>query len=117
MCSFISMITEVVNMHKLIFQKVSNLGPATDFYKKLSLECSAQQIAVDIFLLNTQYADMSSIACISKYSGGSVYHFNGLNTVSCPGESKRYEGTLRRYFTRKIGFEAVMRIRCTRGKI
>ena len=44
-----------------------------------------------------------------------MYHFNGMNASTCPGEAKRYEGTLRRYFTRKIGFEAVMRIRCTRG--
>ena len=27
----------------------------------------------------------------------------------------KFESALRRYFTRKIGFEAVMRIRCTRG--
>jgi hypothetical protein len=31
-----------------IFQNVSNLGPATDFYKKLALDCSAQQVAVDL---------------------------------------------------------------------
>ena len=27
----------------------------------------------------------------------------------------KFENALRRYLTRKIGFEAVMRIRCTRG--
>jgi len=45
------------------------LSPVTDFYKKLSLDCSAQQIAVDMFLLNAQYADIatvgqSSTACV-----------------------------------------------------
>ena len=44
-----------------IFQNVSNLGPATDFYKKLALDCSAQQVAVDLMMLNGQYADISSI--------------------------------------------------------
>lgn len=43
------------------FQNVHHLGPATDFYKKLALDCSAQQIAVDMFLLNSQYADIASI--------------------------------------------------------
>ena len=43
------------------FQKISNLGPASDFYKKLALDCSAQQIAVDMFFLNAQYADISTI--------------------------------------------------------
>ena len=42
-------------------QDVSSLGPATDFYKKLALDCSAQQIAVDVFMFNGQYADMASI--------------------------------------------------------
>ena len=48
----------------LYFQGVTNLGPATDFYKKLSLDCSAQQIAVDLFMMNGQYAD---IATLCKY--------------------------------------------------
>ena len=26
------------------------LGPVTDFYKKLALDCSGQQVAVDLFL-------------------------------------------------------------------
>lgn len=42
-------------------QEVQNLGPATDFYKRLALECTGQQIALDLFMLNTQYADIASI--------------------------------------------------------
>ncbi|ELU09049.1 hypothetical protein CAPTEDRAFT_176588 [Capitella teleta] len=96
-------------------RKIQNLGPATDFYKKLALDCSAQQIAVDLFLLNSQYTDIATVAGISKYSGGCIYYYPGFHTVSSPAEADRFEGALRRYFTRKIGFEAVMRIRCTRG--
>ena len=44
-----------------LLQDVPNLGPAIDFYKKLALDCSAQQIAVDLFMFNSQYADMASI--------------------------------------------------------
>lgn len=40
---------------------VQHLGPATDFYKRLALECSGQQIAVDIFLLNSQYSDLATL--------------------------------------------------------
>lgn len=40
---------------------VSHLGPATDFYKRLSLEYSGQQIAADLFLLNCQYSDLSTL--------------------------------------------------------
>lgn len=96
-------------------KNVQNLGPVTDFYKKLALDCSAQQIAVDIFMLNSQYADIATIAGAAKYSGGCLYFFPGFHTSKNPAETERFESSLRRYFTRKIGFEAVMRIRCTRG--
>ena len=55
-------------------------------------------------------------ACIAKYSGGSLHYFPGMHVTNNPAEAERFEGTLRRYLTRKVGFEAVMRIRCTRGK-
>ena len=40
---------------------VPNLNPATDFYKKLALDCSGQQVAVDHFLLGGQYMDIASL--------------------------------------------------------
>ena len=46
----------------------------TDFYKKLSLDCSAQQIAVDMFMLNAQYADIATVGqCQSTELVVSVY--------------------------------------------
>lgn len=94
---------------------VPNLGPATDFYKKLALDCSAQQIAVDLFMLNSQYIDMASVECISKFSGGCVYYYPMFHHVGQPHLAEKFEVDLRRYFTRKIGFESVMRIRCSKG--
>ncbi|XP_013421986.1 protein transport protein Sec24A [Lingula anatina] len=94
---------------------VAHLGPATDFYKKYALDCSAQQIAVDIFFLNGQYADITSIACASKFSGGDLHYYPMLHSVANPAEVERFENDLRRYLTRKIGFESVMRVRCTKG--
>ena len=40
---------------------VAALNPATDFYKKLALECAGEQIAVDIFMLAGQYSDLASL--------------------------------------------------------
>lgn len=93
----------------------ASLGPATDFYKKLALDCSAQQVAVDVFFMNGQYADIASVSCIAKYSAGSVQYYPSFHTAKNPGMSDKFETDLRRYLTRKIGFESVMRIRCTRG--
>ncbi|XP_048248104.1 protein transport protein Sec24A-like isoform X3 [Haliotis rufescens] len=96
-------------------KNVPHLGPATDFYKKLALDCSAQQISVDLFLLNGQYADLATLTCVSKYSAGCVYYYPSFHTLKTPGLVDRFDADFRRYLTRKIGFEAVMRIRCTRG--
>lgn len=43
------------------FQDIQHLSPATDFYKKLALDCSGQQVAVDLFLLSSQYCDLASL--------------------------------------------------------
>lgn len=42
------------------------LRPQTDFYKRLALDCSSQQIAVDLFLLNSQYADLATVGNVLK---------------------------------------------------
>lgn len=41
---------------------MQNLSPATDFYKKFALDCAAEQVAVDLFLLSGQYADIASLS-------------------------------------------------------
>uniref|UniRef100_A0A8P0NTE1 SEC24 homolog B, COPII coat complex component n=1 Tax=Canis lupus familiaris TaxID=9615 RepID=A0A8P0NTE1_CANLF len=94
---------------------VQHLGPATDFYKKLALDCSGQQTAVDLFLLSSQYSDLASLACMSKYSAGCIYYYPSFHFTHNPSQAEKLQKDLKRYLTRKIGFEAVMRIRCTKG--
>ncbi|EDO29943.1 predicted protein, partial [Nematostella vectensis] len=92
-----------------------NLAPATDFYKKFALDCAAEQVAVDVFLLAGQYADIATLMCASKYSGGCVYYYPDFHASRNPTAVEKFENEFTRYLTRKIGFEAVMRVRCTRG--
>lgn len=94
--------------------EVSHLNPANDFYKRLALECSGQQIAVDLFIVNSTYVDIATISGISRFSGGCIHHFP-LFKVTKNLDCESFEKCFRRYLLRKIGFEAVMRIRCTRG--
>lgn len=94
--------------------EAQHLNPATDFYKRLALECSSQQIAVDLFIVNSQYVDVATISGISRFSGGSIYHFP-LFKATRRLQNESFGRYFRRYVTRKIGFEAVMRVRCTRG--
>lgn len=95
-------------------KEVPHLNPATDFYKRLALDCSGQQIAVDLVVLNRQYGDLATVSGISKFSGGCIYYLP-LAQLSKPENVTVFQNMLRRYLRRKIGFEAVMRIRCTRG--
>ena len=53
-------------------------------------------------------------AGISKHSGGCVHHFP-LYQKTKPQIVDSLKHCFKRYLVRKIGFEAVMRIRCTRG--
>ncbi|XP_047272605.1 protein transport protein Sec24A isoform X4 [Homo sapiens] len=92
-----------------------HMTPSTDFYKKLALDCSGQQVAVDLFLLSGQYSDLASLGCISRYSAGSVYYYPSYHHQHNPVQVQKLQKELQRYLTRKIGFEAVMRIRCTKG--
>ncbi|XP_043925169.1 protein transport protein Sec24A [Protopterus annectens] len=96
-------------------KEIQHLSPATDFYKKLALDCSGQQIAVDFFALSGQYSDLASLACISRYSSGCIYHYPSYHHEHNPTQVLKFQKDLKRYLTRKIGFEAVMRIRCTKG--
>lgn len=47
-------------------QDVQNLTPATDFYKKFALDCAAEQVAVDLFLLSGQYSDIATLSKSAK---------------------------------------------------
>ncbi|XP_028160482.1 protein transport protein Sec24B [Ostrinia furnacalis] len=93
---------------------VAHLNPATDFYKRLALDCSGAQVAVDLFLLNSQYSDLATLSGMSKFSAGTVYHIP-LFRASRTWQADQLTRMFARYLTRKIGFEAVMRVRCTRG--
>ena len=53
--------------------------------------------------------------CISRYSAGSIYYYPSYHHQHNPAQVECFQKDLKRYLTRKIGFEAVMRIRCTKG--
>uniref|UniRef100_H2ZD35 SEC24 homolog B, COPII coat complex component n=1 Tax=Ciona savignyi TaxID=51511 RepID=H2ZD35_CIOSA len=86
-----------------------------DYYKKLALDCSAQQVAIDFFFFNSHYIDIATLSCASRFSAGDLHYYPSLHVVHNPLEAERLSRDLERYLSRKIGFESVMRIRCTKG--
>ena len=55
------------------------------------------------------------LAGISRYSGGSIHYYPSFNVVNNVAQVDKFQAELTRYLTRKIGFESVMRVRCTNG--
>ena len=54
------------------------MSPASDFYKKLALDCSSQQIAVDLFAFGGQFMDLTTICRLTDI----VIRACGLSNLS-----------------------------------
>ena len=57
---------------------VQHLNPATDFYKSLSLEFSAQQIAVDLFLLAGTVDEIHATFCHFHHHRNFLFVHDGI---------------------------------------
>ena len=86
--------------------------PADPFYKKIAAECSRQQICVDVFASASPYADLASLSTLPRYTGGSVYHYPGVRVER---DAVRLAKELRHNLTRFTAWEAVCRVRCSKG--
>jgi len=83
-----------------------------EFYRGLANRCSRQQICVDTFLFSSQFTDVASIGFLPKFTGGQVYFYPGFTAQR---DSDKFCSELMRDLTRETGFEAVMRIRMSKG--
>jgi len=93
-------------------QEIKLLRPNTSWYKDTAVEFSRQQISVDMFLFPYQYMDLAALSQLPKYTAGTLQSYVGFNPET---DGPRFEMELQKRLTQKTGFEAVMRIRCTKG--
>jgi protein transport protein SEC24 len=94
-----------------LLRPVSNKD-GSDGYKDLGTELTRAQISLELFMAPHQYVDLASISPIAKFTGGDVrfypqFHINTL------GLKLRTE--LMHVLSRYMGWEAVMRVRVSRG--
>ncbi|XP_055517725.1 protein transport protein Sec24B-like isoform X1 [Leucoraja erinacea] len=94
-----------------------HLGSAMNFYKVLALEFCGQQTGVDLFLLSQQYTDLASIACLSRYTCGSMYYYPAFHHIHSSALVEKLHQEFQSYLTRSFGHEGMLRIRCTQGLI
>jgi len=90
----------------------SLLQPDCEFYKTMAVECSKQQVCVDIWSCGGSYSDLATIGQLAKYTTGTVHHYPAFSDVS---QGEKLSRDLQHTLTRDQGWEAVMRVRVSRG--
>jgi len=85
------------------------------YYKNRAAEFSKQQLSVDFFLFNPNYADVATLGSLSRYTSGQVYWYSSGGTFSAEVDGARFHADLVNDLTRTTAFEAVMRVRATKG--
>ena len=93
-------------------KEVELLRPAQNWYKETAIEFSRAQIGVDMFLFPRAYIDVAALAELPKITAGTLHTYPGFNYDI---DGPRFESELCRCLSQPTAFEAVMRIRCTRG--
>jgi len=94
-------------------REVELLRPvANDPYKELANELTRAQISVELFMGAQAYMDLASIASLAKHTGGDLRYYPGFH-ITLHGMKLKSE--LLHVLTRYMGWEAVMRVRVSRG--
>ena len=88
------------------------LKPESPWYKDTAIEFSRQQISVDLYIFPYQYMDLATLGELAKYTSGTMLSYVNFNASK---DGPRFEAQLQKALTQTTAFEAVMRIRCTKG--
>jgi len=88
------------------------LRPSMNWYKDTAVEFSRAQISVDMFLFPYAYIDVAALAMLPKLTAGSLHTYVAFDPAT---DGPRLESELSKGLTMNTAFEAVMRIRCTKG--
>ncbi|KAG1666370.1 hypothetical protein FOA52_007908 [Chlamydomonas sp. UWO 241] len=86
--------------------------PDDDFYRRFAGECSRNQISVDVWALGGQYVDVASLSGIPQLTCGDVHYHPGF---SARRDGARLHAEVVHNLLRPTAWEAVMRVRCSKG--
>ncbi len=92
--------------------EVKLLRPSLTFYKETALEFSKNHISADMFVFPSRYIDVASMSELPKVTAGSM---NAYVAFDLEKDGPKFESQLYRKLTQPTAFEAVLRIRCTKG--
>lgn len=87
-------------------------NPEDPFWRKFALDCVGAQISVDVFAFAKSYMDLASLAALPRQSAGNLFYYPGFTSSQ---QAAKLEAELARNLTRATAWEAVMRLRCSKG--
>jgi protein transport protein SEC24 len=90
------------------------LQTANSFYKSFAVECSKNQVSIDMFLFSSQYQDVATLSNLPRYTGGQTYFYPGWNAARSE-DAIKFAREFSDYLSAEIGLEAVLRVRATTG--
>jgi protein transport protein SEC24 len=90
------------------------LQTANSFYKSFAVECSKNQVSIDMFLFSSLYQDVASLSNLPRYTGGQTYFYPGWNAGRSE-DAIKFATEFSDYLSAEIGLEAVLRVRATTG--
>jgi len=93
-------------------KEVELLRPANDGFKDMAMELTRAQISVELFIASQSYMDLPTLGALSKYTGGDVRFYPQFNAQE---QGLKLKSELIHVLTRYMGWEAVMRVRVSRG--
>ncbi|KAM4810861.1 protein transport protein Sec24D [Urocitellus parryii] len=91
---------------KILFQ------PQTSVYESLAKDCVAHGCSVTLFLFPSQYVDVASLGLVPLLTGGTLYKYSNFQMHL---DSQQFLNDLRSDVEKKIGFDAIMRVRTSTG--
>jgi protein transport protein SEC24 len=90
------------------------LQTQNSFYKSFAVECSKNQVSIDMFLFSSQYQDVASLSNLPRYTGGQTFFYPGWSAVRSE-DAIKFASEFSDYLSAEIGLEAVLRVRATTG--
>lgn len=91
---------------------ITPIEPAATFYKDYALDCSRQQIGIDLFLFPTAFIDVGTLGVLPQITGGQLYYYPGFRAAK---DGEAVMSDIRTNLSRYTSWEAVIRVRYSRG--
>jgi len=88
------------------------LVPQGNHYMNLAKACVKSSVSIDLFLFPNSYIDVATLGLMVTQTGGQIYRYSYFKETT---HGNQFVSDLRKNFKREVGFDAIMRLRCSTG--